>query len=189
MYNSYLVVKPNESLNETVGIIDGYVSITYDNVILSDSSKSMVNFKTHGDELITFLQKYCSNIKIYYFNATNEKGIVNTKTLIEGLNWMKENNISKVNISMSSKVYSKELEDWIDSNKDIVQVYASYNNLTNSRDYPAMYKNVISSGISKNINFKDIDVKYRNNNIIVSSEPFKVYKGNSYLSLLTMINN
>lgn len=38
MYNSYLVVKPNESLNETVGIIDGYVSITYDNVILSDSS-------------------------------------------------------------------------------------------------------------------------------------------------------
>lgn len=41
---------------------------------------------------------------------------------------MLSNSIRKVNISLSSKQYSKDLEDWIFQNKDSIQIYASYNN-------------------------------------------------------------
>lgn len=74
---------------------------------------------------------------------------------------MLSNNISKVNISLTSKQYSKDLENWISQNKDSVQIYASYNNLLNSYDYPAMYDNVIASGSNNNINLKAIDRYYK----------------------------
>ncbi len=72
-------------------------------------------------------------------------------------------------------------------NKDIITIYSSYNNKTNSLDYPSMYENVIGSGYKKEIEYKDIDMLYKSNRIIIIPK-FNLYSGTSYLSLFTMLN-
>ena len=98
---------------------------------------------------------------------------------------MKEYGVNRINISLSSKVYSTQLQEWIDNNPDII-VYASYNNKVNTFDYPAMYENVIASGEKNSkIEFKKNDVKYKSKKII-SIRNKQLYNGNSYLSLISM---
>ena len=67
------------------------------------------------------------------------------------------------------------------------QIYASYSNLKNSIDYPAMYQNVIGCGYAKGELNKAIDNMYKSNRIIVWNNGLAYYKGNSYLSLYTML--
>ena len=67
------------------------------------------------------------------------------------------------------------------------QIYASYSNLKNSIDYPAMYQNVIGCGYAKGALNKAIDNMYKSNRIIVWNNGLAYYKGNSYLSLYTML--
>ena len=88
---------------------------------------------------------------------------------------------------MSSNKFSEELQDWINKNKEF-QIYSSYNNIENSFDFPAMYENVISSGTSKEIMHKESDVFYKSNKLIIKFNISKAYKGNSYLSLVTLLN-
>lgn len=40
--------------------------------------------------MINFANKYYSNLKIYYYDASNENGSVDTNGIIAGLEWMKE---------------------------------------------------------------------------------------------------
>lgn len=56
-----------------------------------------------------------------------------------------------VDISLSSRKYSKEIDEWIKKNKDKLIVYASYKNQKELSDYPAMYKYVRGSGINKEV--------------------------------------
>ena len=127
---------------------------------------------------------FAPNIKILYYNA-NYGGKISTESIIDGLDELKEYGVNRINISLSSKVYSTQLQEWIDNNPDII-VYASYNNKVNTFDYPAMYENVIASGEKNSkIEFKKNDVKYKSKKII-SIRNKQLYNGNSYLSLISM---
>ncbi|WOO35743.1 hypothetical protein R2R35_18355 [Anaerocolumna sp. AGMB13020] len=168
----------------TIGMIDGSVSKNYDNVIMNTNNKS--DYISHGDHMIDFANICNSKNKIYYFDASIN-GEISTESIIEGLEWMIENSVSKVNLSLSSKIYSEQLNQWINDHKDDIEIYASYNNNINSYDYPAMYSNVVASGKKSTIKFKDIDYSYASSNIIYIGTGVKLYEGNSYLSVLTLI--
>ncbi len=139
-----------------------------------------------GDHMIDFANICNSKKNIYYFDASIN-GEISTESIIEGLEWMIENSVSKVNLSLSSKIYSEQLNQWINDHKDDIEIYASYNNNINSYDYPAMYSNVVASGKKSPIKFKDIDYSYASSNIIYIGSGVKLYEGNSYLSVLTLI--
>ena len=172
----------------TIGIIDTNLSRQYDNVIYnSTNSVNYSNKKTHGDSIINFINDLNFNGNIYYYSALSSNNTIDSESIIEGLNWMLNNNIHTVNISLSSKYYSEDIQKWINNHPE-VNIYASYNNNYNDKyDYPAIYEKVIASGTDKRIHYKKIDKKYRNNKLIIVNSSIKYYHGNSYLSILTMI--
>lgn len=53
----------------------------------------------------------------------------------------------------------------------------------------AKYEFVYASGYDSRIVYKNIDLKYNSNRIILLADKIKYYKGTSYLSLLSMLNN
>lgn len=178
--------------NDKMGIIDGGLSNTYPNIICQENSFSKkTEQKTHGDCLIDFTFNCNPNAIVYYYNAENNEGKITNERIISGLDWMVENSVGKVNLSLSNKKEYPELKQWIENHKHIIKVYASYNNLHNSNDYPAMFENVYGSGMDRNIGYKSIDIQYRSNRILVfhSLSDFKVYQGNSFLSIITMMKN
>lgn len=171
-----------------LGIIDANLSSKYDNVIYSINTEISSIKPTHGDKLISFVFDCQKNAKLYYYDASDNSGSIKTNNIIDGLNWMAENSVDRINLSLSNKVKHEELQSWIINHKNI-RVYASYNNKLNSLDYPAMYNNVYATGCNPKINYKEIDIKYKNSNIIVLPNIFKKYKGNSYLSIISMLSN
>ena len=53
-----------------------------------------------------------------------------------------------------------------------------------------MYKGVIASGCDdRRVTYKSTDKCYYNNNVVLSNDLFNVYRGNSYLSLLTLLQD
>ena len=55
--------------------------------------------------------------------------------------------------------------------------------------YPAMYSGVIASGSDNKIKYKDIDMHYDSNKIIlINKNGLKFFEGNSFLSLYTMLD-
>jgi hypothetical protein len=185
--NSVTIITKTDC-NYKVGIIDTSLSEKYNNIIYSQNIKYNNKEKTHGDELIAFIYQCQDKVDLFYFDASDDEGNIETKSIIKGLEWMVDNSVEKVNISLSTKTKDKDLESWIKNHKEII-VYASYNNKINSYDYPAMYSKVYASGSDSRINYKNIDFKYRNNYIIILPNIFNVYHGNSYLSLLSMLKN
>lgn len=181
-------VKAIDLEGQQFGIIDDELYQRHENVIMINQNGLRNNgLESHGDKLVEFIQNNYSDYCIYYYNA-EEKGKITSDSIISGLNALKDMGINKINISLSSKIYSNEIQDWIHANKDIT-VYASYNNSVNTFDYPAMYDGVIASGENrKNTEFKEIDIVY-NSKTILSLNTFKVYKGNSYLSIISMVEN
>lgn len=57
----------------------------------------------------------------------------------------------------------------------------------NSLDYPAMYEGVIGSGYDERISYKEGDIKYDKNKVVIVPRLYEVYEGNSYLSPLAMM--
>ena len=58
------------------------------------------------------------------------------------------------------------------------------NKLNSLADYPAMYSGVIASGSDNKIKYKDIDMHYDSNKIIlINKNGLKFFEGNSFLSL------
>jgi len=169
-----------------IGIIDTELTKDYNNVIYSSANIINTNKKTHGDLLIQFLGNCQDNLQIYYFNACYDNKKINSKKIIEGLEWMRQHNVNRINISLSSKQQNNELREWLLVHKDI-KIFASYNNRLNSSDYPAMYDTVIGSGSDNKVKYKRIDVKYKSNKIIILHNGIHYYKGNSFLSLLSML--
>lgn len=176
--------------DENIGIIDTYINNTYDNLIVYKSKyKDIQEEETHGDQLIKFAKMLGYKNDVYYYEAVNEEGKIKTENVLKALEWMKENDVKRINISLSSKYKSYELEEWIKQNKDI-KIYCSYNNYFNSvKDYPAMYDSVVASGSNDKINYKTIDLKYNNNKIIlINKNGIQFFEGNSFLSLYTMLS-
>lgn len=184
VYLQFIVSIPRET-DGKIGIIDTCLRQKYDDVIYA--SNKFTKEKNHGDLMIEYIKNSKFKGKVYYFPAANSQNKIETIQIIEGLEWMKENSINKVNISLSSKYYSEELEEWLKNHEEI-QVYASYNNVENSFDYPAMYGNVIGSGSSKDIVYKSGDKNYRSSKLIVFNKGIHYYQGNSYLSIKTLLD-
>ncbi len=185
--NNVILISKTDLNNEVYGIIDDSLSKEIDNVIYIKSDYNSHKTESHGEKLCDFANNNYKNFKIYYFSAEVD-GKINSKSIIRGLNELINKNVKKINISLSSKIYSDDLQNWIREHKDI-KIYASYNNRINTYDYPAMYEEVIASGEYNEITkFKEIDVKYRSQNII-GLTPLKKYSGNSFLSLVSMFDN
>ena len=174
----------------SIGIIDGKSCGEYSEVIYNKITNTNIG-KSHGDAMIQFAQEICPNIKIFYFDASDENNRIKDENIIDGIRWMIDKGVQYINISLSSKKYSESLNEIIHLNNKVVNVYSSYNNLTNSFDYPSMYKDVIASGyINKNMEYKKNDEIYHSNKIIVFPYDYNIkYMGNSYLSMLTMLRD
>lgn len=172
----------------SVGIIDGKSFGVYDDIVYNKETCAE-RANNHGDAMIQFAKEICPKAKIFYYDASDEEDKITDEKIIEGIEWMIDNDVQYVNISLSSKKYSDELNEIIQSNKAIVNIYSSYNNLVNSFDYPSMYENVIASGFkNKNITYKNNDVIYHSNKVIVFPYDYQMkYVGNSYLSMITML--
>ena len=52
-----------------------------------------------------------------------------------------------------------------------------------------MYLDVIGSTKDSDIAIKESDCSYKTNRIIILNNPFVLYRGNSYLSLVSMVND
>ncbi len=178
----------NTNCNNKVGIIDGNLSTKNHNITFSESTNFSSKIRTHGDEIISFIFNCQRNVEVYYFDATNDNGEIDTNKILNGLNWMLENRVDLVNISLSNTVKHKELENWILQHSEI-KIFASYNNKLHSYDYPAMYNGVFASGSDSRIKYKDNDFRYNSNRIILLTNGFHIYNGNSYLSVLSMLKN
>ncbi len=103
---------------------------------------------------------------------------------------MIENDIKYVNINLSSKYYSKNLEDFINKNKDKLIIVSSASNLRNTLDYPSMYDNISSVGVKNNTNEKYLKIGYRTNKILILGKNLSVnyYNGNSFLAIVHTVN-
>ncbi len=89
--SKFIIIKGYSNEKEIIfGIIDAQLTIDYGNIIVNNRKKINPDKKTHGDQLINFANKYYSNLKIYYYDASNENGSVDTNGIIAGLEWMKE---------------------------------------------------------------------------------------------------
>lgn len=186
IYNIEIVITEQICNNIKIGIIDGERSII-DERIVSNRLNVIKNDDYHGDAMIEFGLKYSPKAQIYYFDAKNNEGIIDTNSIIDGLNWMIENNVDIVNISLSTSKYSEELELFIKEHISNITIFASYNNLVESNDYPAMYEGVIGVGKASEIKFKSLDISYKSSKIILKNNFLKIYNGNSYLALMESI--
>lgn len=186
IYQNMYFVKPGDySGIEAIGIIDDSLCEDYnDNVIYE--GELIEDKKSHGQDMLEYVENMGYINDIYYFSA-EKNNTINSESIIEGLEWMKAQGIKRVNISLSSKKKSKDLVEWIANNSDI-RIFCSYNNIINTYDYPAMIDGTISSGFNEKVNYKTSDVVYKTNNIVVFNKGIHYYKGNSYLSVCTMLN-
>lgn len=185
-YTVILPLKNNES-EITLGIIDGNLSMSHKNIFNSVNVLTEKE-KQHGDLVLFFMEKYDSNVKIAYYDAEkNDK--ITTESLIAGLNWMIDNKVNCVCISLSSAYYSEELETWINKHHEEITIYASYSNLYNTVDYPAQYANVIGVGSGSRVAYKENDTKYRTNKILLIRNGIYLFNGNSYLAPMQMVSD
>lgn len=186
VYNTFVFSKRYAGDVDSIGIIDDSISASYADMTIYNGGISP-DSDSHGETLLSYLNDKDYIGKIYYFSAEDSEGKISSDSIIQGLEWMKENDVERINISLSSKYKSRELAEWIIDNPDIL-IFCSYNNQDNSFDYPAMLDGTISSGISDKINYKEQDKKYPSYNIIIINNGLHFYSGNSYLSLETMLN-
>lgn len=170
--DSEYVFWDKKDTKKVIGIIDGRLThkseiITITNNEINRQNKNDED-REHGDLIVEFIEK-ASDAKVAYYDASDADGKISTDSIIEGLNWMKENNIEYVNISLSGSKYSDDLQEWFNENQQI-HVYASYNNVSNTFDYPAMYQNVIASGNNKDVMHKENDVYYKANKVVIEKK-------------------
>lgn len=184
----YYFVNDFYETNQTIGVIDGDLSFDNANIVITNIDYTFSGEqKKHGDYLLNFIERV-SDASIAYFDACDEFGKINTERIIIGLEWMKENGIKYVNISLSGNRYSEELENWLKDNPDI-NVYASYNNNKNSFDYPAMYDEVVGSSVDGGLVKSEKDKVYSSNKIVLDYDFKNIYEGNSFLSVLSLMSD
>lgn len=163
--------------NVKVAIIDTKVNFTKINYT---KEKTEINFiseaeatSDHGTNIAKIILDTAPNVSLISLAAFDEEGNGQVDDVINALEWCYNNNVDIVNMSFSFTIPNDELEAEIKklNDKDILLV-ASYNNLKNTYDYPAMYENVFGAKSSDNN-----DIKVSNNIIYVPSTELD---GNSY---------
>lgn len=174
------------TVDKTVGIIDGNHVSEFSNVTYNNS-KTETQEVLHGDSLLTFIDLRYEGVNVFYYDAGGNDNIISAEEIIDGLEWMLKNDIKKVNISLSSKENNANLEKWISEHKSEITIYASFNNLKNSYDYPAMLPGVVASGVNP-LEYKEGDILYKKNRFVFLPS-FKKFEGNSFLSLVSMIES
>ena len=182
-----LPLKSESSEKVTFGIIDGNLSFAHTNIRKINNNINC-NSLQHGDNILNFLEELVPYETFFYYNA-ELNGKISSESIIDGLNWMLVHNVKNVSISLSSKEYSSELENWIYKNSDRLTIYASYNNVANTYDYPARYEKVIGVGLCDTPDIKQRDIIFNSYKLIIISRNFKVYKGTSYLTPYVMMKN
>lgn len=76
---------------------------------------------------------------------------------------------------------------FVSGTRKYIKVFCSYYKGINTYNYPAMLEGTISSGSNSEVNYKTNDVVYKTSNLIVINDGVHQYKGNSYLSIITML--
>ena len=192
VWKKYMIVLPIVSsgkAGEKCGVIDGCITREYKEVVYEGNIQKNSQGLSHGDMLIEFIQSYNDGLTIFYYNS-EEEGKIKSENIIQGLEWMCKHNVKHVSISLSSRYYSKELDEWISAHKGELAIYASYSNEISTIDYPAQYSGVTGIGCNSKIGYKDNDVCFRSNSLLfISPNGIRIYKGNSYLTPLYMLQN
>lgn len=168
-----------------IGLIDGKLGSFDPGVVHKISKQDISNLdilSTHGEEMLGFVDNYCNNYSVYYYDASDEFNQLKTTLIIDGLNKLEDTKVKNINLSFSGQLHSPQLEQKLASSSKTI--FASYNNLPNSMDFPAMYDSVIGVGVKNVIDYTENDVTYNNNILIINNNYFNRYTGNSYLSLL-----
>lgn len=186
-YGNIVFIFPLETYTgETIGVIDDDLCKGHNNILKYNKSGFCGGNKSHGDEIANFLMEIAPNGRVIYYSAEVD-GKINSKGILDGLIWMKENNVRYVSISLSGKYYSKDIIQWLQDNRDII-CYASYSNYKNSFDFPASYDEVIGVGTKKDkINNKE-GVYFRTNKLLIVPT-LKYYEGNSFLAPYALLKN
>lgn len=183
-----IITSVSHPVSAVCGIIDGAISDNHQNIVETNVTTLSVGSEQHGDKVINFMDSIAPSCTFYYYNAEID-GKITTASLISGLQWMKDNNVERVAISLSSRYYSEELEAWIEDNSSEIKIYASYSNVANSFDYPAQYDGVIGVGTNDVLTKKENDILYKSCDIIAFTLKPGIYSGNSYLTPYAMLTS
>ena len=124
---------------------------------------------------------------IYPLKILDNNGRSKVDKVIEALDWCIKNNINIINLSFSINVNNSNLYEKINQVTELgIIVVASYSNLKNTYDYPAMYDNVIGvKGTNKEKVYVDNDIFYAYGEKIVTTNNDGEYirvSGNSFAS-------
>jgi len=189
LQRSNLVVFVNNDSNIAIGIIDGTLTRHHANITMSNRPVIAANeAMSHGDEMLRFAAAYAPNVSIYYFDATNADGVIDTQHMIKALEWMISNGVEVIAVPLSTRHYLVELREFIEANQNKLRIYASYDNRAQSFDYPAMYHYVIGVGQTRH-SYKPNDIIFKTNRIWLLQRQPTSFHGNSYLAIFAAIRN
>lgn len=193
LFVRFLFVIPERySGEQAIGMIDYHFTEDFGDIVaelgaFAQEHPDPMGGRTHGDEMLSFFKSLQADYPIYFYAADDAEGI-GEEGILAGLDWMESRGVKNINISLSTKQYSEKIQKWILEHPD-TRVYASYNNRLNTvADYPAMYKGVIASGSDGRIPYKESDQRYASGRVLVSDNGLKVFEGNSFLSLVTVLS-
>lgn len=183
--NQILIVLPKNEV-ATIGIIDAG-DIKRNNIVYCNCRND--SEFGHGNSMVEFALQLDNSLNIYYYNASVD-GEISNQQIISGIEWMMDNKVTFVNISLSSIKKSEEVRETIDNfiEKGGV-IFASYNNKKSTFDYPAQYTNVRGVGMNDIHRTKKGDKLFRTNKLIILNKFYKIYEGNSYLSIYETIKH
>jgi len=141
------VFKKQETI--TIGVIDSnmsqeYIS-KYNITTIMNNNNQIYNSPTHADMVVDVIKNTNNNCEVLLANVINDNMTCDVSSIIDSLNWLNENNVDIICMSITSLNDNLELRNIIKEtlDKDIVIVAACLNYSTVAT-YPAAYKNVIS---------------------------------------------
>lgn len=141
------VFKKQETI--TIGVIDSNMSQEYISkhnitTIMNDNNQ-IYNTPTHADMVVDVIKSNDNNCEVLLANVINDNMTCDVSKIIDSLNWLNENNVDIICMSITTLNDTQELRNIIKETlaKDIVIVAACLNYST-IETYPAAYKNVIS---------------------------------------------
>lgn len=132
-----------------VGVVDTNMSedymLQYDICNIMNATESIINNTTHADMVVDVIKKQDDNCEIYLANVLNDENTGNISNVIKALDWLKENEVDVVCMSLTTFEDSEQLQTAIsDAQCNGIIVVAACLNYSNEITYPAMYDNVIS---------------------------------------------
>lgn len=133
--------------NIKIGIVDTDISKEYTekNNIDKIMKNNICNYNTHGDMTVDFIKRENKKSIIYVANVIGSNGICSIDEVINGLDWLIENNVEVICMSFTTLENNSKLQEKINEilGKNII-IVASCLNYSVEETYPASYSGVIS---------------------------------------------